>query len=138
NTESLAEEAERTGDDLSRWAVAREAAGALELRLDETGDATTRRHSAALVERIRLGTDAAFADQELLNSTLSIRTEWSEDPLREKDDRLSEAFRKRGVRPDQMTPEAAASVIAGRPARVALAIAASLDAWAQIRRESDD
>src|SRR5262249_23200434 len=72
--------------------------------------------------------------RDLLEQLVDIRSAETDDPDGSNNDaRYTRAFRSAGIDVDAMGPEAAADRIKARPARVALALAAAFDHWADRR-----
>jgi tetratricopeptide (TPR) repeat protein len=128
--EVLRDEAERAGDDLSKWSAAHEAANQLGSRLAEARDEATRTRSASLIESVDRGSAAATADRTLLDELVAIRGDTVDETPDQTNARYVDAFRARGIDPDVMSPAEAGRAIAGRPSRVAVAMASELDMWA--------
>src|SRR5262249_19220136 len=77
--ECLYAEAKRAGDDLTRWAAAREAAHALVGLLGDAPDATTRDNLTALVGEVTRDADAAEVDRKLVANLIDIRSRRVDD-----------------------------------------------------------
>jgi eukaryotic-like serine/threonine-protein kinase len=136
--EVLRVEAERAGDDLSKWSAAHEAANQLGSLLAEARDAATRARAASLIESVHRGSAAATADRALLDELVAIRGNTVDETPDQSDARYVEAFRARGIDPDRTSTADAGRGIASRPPRMALALAAALDSWAAGRRGQGD
>jgi serine/threonine-protein kinase len=135
--EVLLDEAERAGDDISRWSAAHAAANHLGPLLDEArGSARTR--AASLIEAANRGSAEATADRALLNEIVSITSNNGDGTVEQFDARFAEAFRARRFDPDATSPAIVGRAIAGRPRRVSIAIAYGLDFWGEARRRLKD
>jgi serine/threonine-protein kinase len=133
--EHLYAEARGYGDDLSRWAAAREAAHALQSLLANAPDAETRDRLNALVGEVYQAAAAAATDQSLLAQLAEIRAARADDPVGETADaNYVDAFRAAGISIDASSPIEAAAKIRARPVTVRIAQAAALDDWSVARR----
>ena len=132
--ELLYAEANRAGDDLTRWLAARHAALALGGFLADTPDRPARDRLTALVRDVTRAADAAEADQKLLARLVDIRSAESDDPGGASTDvRYAEAFRVASIDVAAAAPAEAGARIRARPAAVRVALAAALDDWAALR-----
>jgi eukaryotic-like serine/threonine-protein kinase len=136
--EVLFGEAEREGDDLSKWSAAREAANQLSSLVAEARDEATRARVASLIKAVEHGSVEATADRVMLDELVATRSDSGEESPDQTDDRYAEAFRDRGIDPDILLPADAGRAIASRPPRVALAMAFALDGWGSKRRVRGD
>jgi serine/threonine-protein kinase len=128
-------EANRYGDDLTRWAAAREAAHALGGLLADAPEASTRNRLAALVREVAASAAMAETDRKLLAELADIRGTRIDDPEgRTAEARYADAFREARIGIESVSPTKAASKIRDRPAAVRVAIAIALDDWASARR----
>jgi eukaryotic-like serine/threonine-protein kinase len=131
-------EAETAGDDPAKWATAREAARRVEQILDDARDGAARVQVAALVADVKQKAGARATDVKLLDQLAEIRDTMDEVQYEQTDGAYAAAFRAARLLVDGESPEETASVIARRPPRVAIAVAAALDRWAALRRGHDD
>ncbi len=138
DVELLKAQAESAGDDLTKWVSAREAAHRVEQLRNDSRDAATRARVAAIVEEVRQKSDAANADSRLLDRLAEIRDAFDEIPYAQSDANYQEAFRAAGLDVFGRTPEETGRSIARRAARVAVAMATAVDAWAALRRNQLD
>jgi serine/threonine-protein kinase len=134
----LRDQAREAGDDVVRWAAARDAArNATEMR-DDARDGATRALLAALSGEVEQGAQAAKRDHDLLARltvarTNSVRTVGSGES---ENAAFADAFCGAGMDLDAMPPREAGALIRSRPHAVAGALAAALDEWAKVRREN--
>ena len=132
-TELLADQAEAAGDDLARWAAAREAVRCLLPVVDDARDSATRSRVATLGERVENVAIAADADAKLLERLAQVRDAMDEIPATQTEAAYAAAFQAAGLDPHTQTPDEAGGAIARRPARTAVALAVVLDHWAALR-----
>jgi serine/threonine-protein kinase len=131
--EVLRDEAAKAGDDLKRWAEARDAARAVQRLLADARDRATQQRVMLLVEQVSEAARAAETDQKLLARLMDARSDevddfdgWATEGA------YADAFREAGI--DLSSPIAAAERIKARPTPVAVALSAALDNWAAVRR----
>jgi serine/threonine-protein kinase len=128
-------EAQRVGDDPSRWLAARDAAHALEGLLADAPDRQTRRRVSDFVQRVTVDWNAAQNDQKLLAQLVDIRSAKGDDrDASITDAAYANAFRDFGIDIDAISAHEAGVKILARPAPVAAALVGSLDDWASTRR----
>ena len=131
-------EAEAAGDDPAKWATAREAARRIEQILDDARDGAARARVAALVADVKQKAGAPATDRKLLDQLAEIRDTMDEVHYEQTDGAYAAAFRAARLVIDDQSPEKTGSVIARRPARIAVAVTAALDRWAALRRGHGD
>jgi eukaryotic-like serine/threonine-protein kinase len=136
--EVLLSEAEREGDDLSKWSAAREAANQLGSLVAEARDKATRERVASLIKAVDRGLAEASADRRLLDELVAIWGDFFAETPEQSGSRYADAFRDRGIDPDVMSAADAGRAIAGRPPRVAVAMTSALDSWTTKRRMRGD
>jgi serine/threonine-protein kinase len=135
--EVLRTEAERAGDDLARWATARNAAQSAVRLAADARDAATRQRVTALLQQVTEAEQSAENDQDLLAKLVDIRSAEADDlDGSASDAAYADVFRDRRIDPDALTAAEAGKKIKARPAPVALALAAALDDWAVQRRKA--
>jgi eukaryotic-like serine/threonine-protein kinase len=137
-TELLAAQAEAAGDDLARWAAAREAVRRLLPVVDDARDSVTRNRVATLGKRVPKLAQAAEADAKLLERLALVRDAMDEIPATQTEAAYAAAFQAAGLDPHTQTPDQAGGAIARRPARTAVALAVALDHWAALRLDLGD
>ena len=129
------DQAVQAGDDPSKWAAARDAAGRAEQLMRDARDAATRARVAALARTVEMDADAAGVDRRLLDELAGIRGARADDPDGSlTDSAYAAAFRAAGIDVAALPPAKAGSKIHARPPAVALALAAALDDWGAVRR----
>ncbi|MFI5457815.1 MAG: tetratricopeptide repeat protein [Isosphaerales bacterium] len=134
-TQALNRQAERAGDDLSRWIAAGDAARAAQRLLPDAPDDATRSSGASFLTTVITACDMARRDQELLSKLVDVRSAQDNDlDGSTTDAAYAEAFREAGIDVEALAPEEAGAKIRARPGPVALALAAFLDDWADKRR----
>ena len=136
--EVLRSEAERAGDDPTKWSAARAAANQARSLLTEARDQTTRERVTTLIESVDRGLAEEALDRALVANLAMIRSRDVDETLDRFDAQFLEAFRDRGIRLDEQTPADAARMIASRPPRVALSLTSALDIWALLLSEEKD
>jgi len=134
-TEALNRQAEAAGDDLSRWIAAGDAARAAQRQLTDALDDATRSQGATFLTAVIQSAGMARRDQDVLSKLVDVRSARADDP----DDSATDAayaaaFREAGIDIEALAPEEAGAKIKARPGPVALALAAFLDDWADVRR----
>ncbi len=135
--ELLYAEAQRAGDDLTRWIAAREAALALNGLLTDAPDKPARDRLTVLVRDVTQSAVAAREDQKLLADLVDIRSAKGDDTDGTATDaNYADAFRKAGMDVATLPPAEVGVKIQDRPAVVRVALAAALDDWAAVRRHS--
>ncbi len=131
------DDAERTGDDLTRWLAARDAAQAVVSLVADARDAATRDRVTALLQQVEQEARRAEDDQKLLDKLVDIRsTEADDGDGSDSDVAYGDAFRGAGIDVDKLAPAEVGACIKKRPASVALALAGALDDWAVQRRRA--
>ncbi len=133
NAEFLKAQAEETGDDLARWAVAREAVRRALAVVDDVRDAATRSRLVTLERQIGKLADAAEAYARLLDRLAEVREAMDEIPAGQTEAAYAAEFQGAGWDPDTQTPEEMGRAIARRPIRTAVGLAVALDHWAALR-----
>ena len=138
--EGLYAEALRVGDDLSRWLAAREAVHVVEgLLVGASPDRSTRIRLSALVRDVDQAAAAAENDRELVSRLDEIRSGQYEDgDGTDADASYGDAFREAGIDIDALSPVDAGAKIKARPASVRVALATTLDEWADVRSTRHD
>ncbi len=135
--EILRDDAERSGDDLTRWTAARDAVQAAVRLVADARDGATRERVTALLQQVDQAVKTAQDDQRLLDKLVDIRSAGADDPDgSDSDDAYADAFREAGIDMDSLTAAEAVTKIKARPASVTLALVAALDDWALRRRKS--
>ncbi len=130
----LRAEAERAGDDASRWLQAREAAHAVERLAADARNNATREKVRKLARDVTAAATAAENDRKLLDKLVDIRSSREDDPDGTNTDAAyGFAFREAGIDIAALSPEEAGARIKARPASVTAAMAAALDDWARAR-----
>ena len=137
-TELLADQAEAAGDDLARWAAAREAVRRFLPVVDDARDSVTRSRVATLGKRVGKLAQAAEADAKLVERLALVREVMDEIPATQTEAAYAAAFLAAGLDPHTQYPEEAGGAIARRPARTAVALAVALDHWAALRLDLGD
>ena len=133
--ELLRNDAERTGDDLTRWLAARDAAQAVVRLVADARDVATRDRVTTLLQQVEQAAKMAQDDEKLLAKLVDIRSTEADDPDgSDSDAAYTDAFREAGIDVDTLLPAEAGASIKSRPASVALALAGALDHWAVVRR----
>ena len=133
--ELLRDQAALAGGDPDRWAMARDAAHAVERLTSDARDEETRDRVSTLVKAVTLAAASAVADQKLLADLIDIRSAKADDlEGNDTDASYESAFRE--ARLDVTNaPDQAGALIAAKPIAVAQALAAALDDWASVRRD---
>ncbi len=133
--EVLHDQAKQAGDDLARWAAARDAAHSIELLLADARDERTRRRVKELARTVTAAAAAAQDDRKLLDKLINIRLAKSDDPDGSATDAAyAAAFREAGIDVAELQPAQAGAKVKTRPAAVAVSVAAALDYWAVMGR----
>ncbi len=128
---ALRDQAAAHADNEVRWQVALAAAE----QADARGDGQAEARLAALRSEIQTGLDAARIDRELLDRLVDIRSAEADDLDGSRTDAAyAEAFRDGGLDLAALPSAQASARIRARPPSVAVALAAALDDWANIRR----
>jgi serine/threonine-protein kinase len=128
--EALRSEAKQAGDDLARFATAREAARAIARLLADARDQPSRERVKALEEAVEAEAQMAESDQELVGKLVDMCVHNSaSDPA------YADAFRKAGIDIAAWPGAEVVAAIRLRPPSVVVAMAAALDNWTLIRRE---
>jgi serine/threonine-protein kinase len=136
--ELLELQAEAADDDPTTWAAASQAALRAEQLLDDARDAATRARVAGRVAEVRARAEAARRDARLLDRLAEIRDAKEEVPAAQTEAAYAAAFRAAHLDLEGQPPVAAGRALARRPARVAVALAVTLDHWAALRRGRGD
>jgi serine/threonine protein kinase/Flp pilus assembly protein TadD len=134
----LEAQADAAGDDLARWAAAREAVRRLVPMMEDARDAATRRRAAALRTQVETLADAAEADARLVRRLAEVREAIDEIPAAETEAAYAAAFQAAGLVPDTDPSDEIGRAIANRPPGTAVALAVALDHWAALRRDLGD
>ena len=133
--ELLYADAKRAGDDPARWLIAREATHAVEGLLADAPDEPTRNRMKRLVHEVTQSATFAENDQKLLAKLVKTRIGEADDPNNTVADAdYADAFREAGIDLATLTPAEAGAKIRARPEAVRMALVASLDDWAAVRR----
>ena len=114
--EMLEAQAEAAGDDLARWAAAREAVRRALSVVHDARDAATRAGSRRLAEQVGKQADAAESDARLLDRLAEVREAIDEIPAAQTEAAYAAEFRAAGLVPDTRHPEETGRAIARRPA----------------------
>ena len=97
------DDAERTGDDLTRWLAARDAAQAVISLVADARDAATRDRVTALLQQVEQEARRAEDDQKLLDKLVDIRsTEADDGDGSDSDVAYGDAFRGAGIDVDNL------------------------------------
>ena len=126
------------GDDLARWATARAAARRAEQLVDDARDHATRSRIIALRDEVNEKLEEARSDAKLLIALAEIHDDIDDVPSSQTDAAFAATFRAARLDLETIPPAEAGQAIARRPARVALALAAAIDRWAELRRNRRD
>jgi superkiller protein 3 len=99
-------------------------------------DAATQRRVRELRDQVASAAQAANRDAVLLREVVDIRSAEADDPDGSASDAgYARAFRDAAIDVDELGPEIAGAEIKARPPGMALALAATLDNWAAVRRD---
>jgi serine/threonine-protein kinase len=132
-----------SGTDLSPWTEAVAAARQTQALLEPGVDPALRQQVemllaevTALAKQAEAAVRAAEADRHLLDRLVDIRSARADDPYGTATDAAyAEAFAAPGLDVTKGPPAEAAARLRARPPGVVVALAASLDDWAAVRRE---
>ncbi len=136
--EVLKEQAEDAGDDLARWAAARESVRRALSVVDDARDATAKSRVVSLAEQVGKLADQAESDARLIERLAEVREAIDEVPAGQTEAEYAAEFQAAGLVPDTRHPEKTGRLIARRPARTAVALAVALDHWAALRLDQGD
>jgi serine/threonine-protein kinase len=118
------DDAELSGDDLTRWIAAREAAQAAVRLVADARDAATRDRVTALLQQVDQAAKTAQDEQKLLAKLVDIRSAYADDPDGSASDHaFADAFLEAGIDVDSLPQGEAGVNIKARPMSVALALA---------------
>ena len=130
------DDAQRTGDDLSRWLAARDAAQAVARLVADARDVATGDRVTALLKQVEEAARTAQADHMLLEKLVEIRSAEGDDPDGSvSDSAYADAFREAGIDVDTLQPGEWGARIRNRPLSVWLDLVAAIDDWAMQRRK---
>ena len=130
--------AESVGDDLARWAVARETIRRASSIVNDARDAATRNRVLKLEQEIAKRTDVAEFDAKLVEQLAEVREAIDEIPVADTETAYAAAFQAAGLVPNTQPFEDTGRAMARRTPRTALALAVALDHWAALRLQQGD
>jgi serine/threonine-protein kinase len=132
---TLHEVAEKEPEKVERWEAVVAAWQKAEATLGPGSDSQAAEIVAAHLRDAQARADAARSDRTLLDAVADVRSDRAELGHSVTDAAFARAFREAGIDVDALPPAEAGARLKARPASVALAAAAALDAWAMVRRE---